>query len=96
MDDPALDALRWQFEMTWRLAAEHVLPGLTDEMCLWTPAPGAWTVRRVDGALIPDWADEEPDPPMALPPPADPEQSRRAEPEPPGGPRVRTLKDESW
>jgi hypothetical protein len=62
MTDPALDALAWQFEMTWALAERHLLPQLTDEMCLWAPAPGAWTVRRVGGEWIADWADAEPDP----------------------------------
>jgi hypothetical protein len=31
-------------------------------MCLWAPGPGAWTVRRVGGAWVPDWAEVEPDP----------------------------------
>ncbi|HEY8573138.1 DinB family protein [Phenylobacterium sp.] len=65
MDDRALEALRWQFEMTWRLAEQHVLPPLTDEMCLWAPAPRAWTVRRVGAEWVADWADAEPDPPPA-------------------------------
>lgn len=57
-----LPILRRQFELTWRLAVEH-LPALTDEMCLWSPAPGAWTVRQgEDGAWRPDWADSEPSP----------------------------------
>jgi hypothetical protein len=62
MTDRALDALRWQFDMTWSLGDKHLLPALTDAMCLWAPAPGAWTVRRVDGAWVADWAGEEPDP----------------------------------
>jgi len=55
---------------------------------------------------LPSWAWDAPEPacdpapPMALPPPAEepagPEQSRKAEPEPPAGPRVRTLKDSDW
>ncbi|NWG52905.1 MAG: DinB family protein [Hydrogenophilaceae bacterium] len=57
-----LPILRRQFELTWRLAVEH-LPALTDAMCLWRPAPGAWTVRQGDdGAWRPDWADAEPSP----------------------------------
>lgn len=59
--DPALDALRWQFGLAWSLA-EHWLPALTDEMCLWDPAPGAWTVRREGGEWVADWAEAEPDP----------------------------------
>jgi hypothetical protein len=62
MTDQALDALRWQFDMTWKLAGAWHLPGLTDDMCLWEPAPHAWTVRLKDGAWTPDWADAEPDP----------------------------------
>lgn len=48
--------------MTWRLADQHILPGLTDDMCFWEPAPGAWSVRRIDGSWVPDWSDAEPDP----------------------------------
>lgn len=54
----ALEVLRWQFHMAWSLAHVH-LPKLTDEICLWEPAPGAWNVRRVDGTWVPDWSDEE-------------------------------------
>ena len=57
-----LDTLRWQFTLVTRLAAHH-LPALTDDMCLWRPAPSAWTVRQdADGNWRPDWADVEPDP----------------------------------
>jgi hypothetical protein len=60
-----IETLRWQFELTWRLAEYH-LPGLTDEACLWESVPGSWTVRRGgDGVWRPDWADVEPDPPPA-------------------------------
>src|SRR2546423_13104150 len=63
---PLLDVLRWQFQLTWRLAEEH-LPVLTDEMCLWEPAPHCWSVRRSpDGAWRADWADNEPDPLPAM------------------------------
>ena len=62
MSDRACEALVWQFEMTWALAERHLLPALTDDMCLWEPAPGAWTVRRVDGVWVPDWSEVEPDP----------------------------------
>ncbi|MGQ0742423.1 MAG: DinB family protein [Alphaproteobacteria bacterium] len=58
----AADTLRWQFELAWKLAQIH-LPTLTDEMCLWEPAPGSWTVRRAaDGKWVHDWAEVEPDP----------------------------------
>jgi DinB superfamily len=57
-----LQMLRWQFDLTWRLAGYHI-PALTDEACLWEPASGSWTVRRsADGAWRPDWSDKEPDP----------------------------------
>lgn len=57
-----IETLRWQFDLTWRLAAFH-LPALTNEMCLWAPAESAWTVRRgADGAWRPDWSDAEPNP----------------------------------
>lgn len=62
MESAELDALRWQFGLAWRLAEYH-LPHLTDEACLWEPAPGSWTVRQsADGQWRPDWADAEPDP----------------------------------
>lgn len=61
MADSALDALRWQFGLAWRLA-EYWLPTLTDEICLWEPACGAWSVRLREGEWICDWADTEPDP----------------------------------
>ncbi|GIK49430.1 MAG: DNA damage-inducible protein DinB [Alphaproteobacteria bacterium] len=61
-----LDTLRWQFDLALRLAAHH-MPALTDEACLWLPAPGAWTVRRgEDGRWRPDWSDQEPDPAPAV------------------------------
>jgi hypothetical protein len=63
MSSSQLETLRWQFRLTWKLAAEVHLPALTDEACLWEPAPGSWTVRRSsDGRWHPDWADTEPDP----------------------------------
>jgi hypothetical protein len=58
-----IETLRWQFELTWRLAEYH-LPSLTDEACLWESAPESWTVRRgTDGLWRPDWSEAEPDPP---------------------------------
>jgi hypothetical protein len=58
----AIPMLRWQFDLTWRLASYHI-PALTDEACLWEPALGSWTVRRgADGLWRPDWSDKEPDP----------------------------------
>ncbi|HRD29153.1 MAG TPA: DinB family protein [Caulobacter sp.] len=62
MTDDALAALRWQFDMTWALAERYHLPALTDAMCLWEPAPGAWTVRPLNGVWTPDWSDVEPAP----------------------------------
>lgn len=56
-----LETLRWQYGLTWRLAEVH-LPALTDQACLWEPAPGGWTVRKSpDGTWRPDWSDTEPD-----------------------------------
>lgn len=56
------ETLRWQFRLTWQLA-EYYLPSLTDEACLWEPAPGSWNVRRAaDGTWRPDWVAPEPDP----------------------------------
>lgn len=61
-----LDTLRWQYDLAWRLAEVHV-PTLTDSMCLWEPAPGAWTVRRdARGTWRPDFAEVEPDPPPVV------------------------------
>ena len=58
-----LQTLQWQFRLTWKLAAEYHFPALTDEACLWEPAPGSWTVRQSkDGNWRPDWAEPEPDP----------------------------------
>lgn len=62
MTSNQLQTLRWQFQMTWRLAKVH-LPRLTNEACLWEPVPRCWTVRlSTDGKWRPDWADTEPDP----------------------------------
>lgn len=59
-----LETLRWQFGLTWKLAAEIHLPALTTEACLWEPASSSWNVRlSADGRWRPDWADAEPDPP---------------------------------
>lgn len=58
-----LPTMKWQFQLAWRLAAEVHLPALTDEACLWEPAPDSWTVRPApDGQWRPDWAVPEPDP----------------------------------
>ncbi len=62
VDGTRLGLLRWQLHLCWSLAGYH-LPALTDELCLWEPAPGAWTVRRGrDGKWRPDWSEPEPDP----------------------------------
>jgi len=59
---PRVEMLRWQFDLTWRLAGYHI-PLLTDDACLWEPAPGSWTVRRdANGIWHADWSDKEPDP----------------------------------
>lgn len=62
-----LSLVRWQFDMTWRLAAEFHLSHLDDDMCFWTPAPGAFTVRRDDaGSWRADWDDEDPPSPVTI------------------------------
>ena len=61
-DASRLDLLRWQFELAWRLADEAHLPHITDESCLWAPAPGAWTVHRDEtGTWRADWQVPEPE-----------------------------------
>lgn len=61
-----LDTLRWQFDLTLRLA-DHHLPALTDRACLWTPTPNAWSVRRgEDGNWRPDWSEPAPEPAPAV------------------------------
>jgi len=58
-----LHTLQWQFQLTWRLAAEAQLFSLTDAACLWQPAPGSWTVHlSEDGNWRPDWSMPEPEP----------------------------------
>lgn len=56
-----LETLRWQFRLTWSLAAEYHLPRLSDEACLWKPHETSWSVWRDEGGRWRhDWADEEP------------------------------------
>lgn len=60
---PLIETVRWQYQLTWKLASGWTLPNLTTQMCLWEPAPGCWTVRQSpDGVWHPDWAETEPDP----------------------------------
>jgi len=60
---PVIETLRWQFQLTWKLASGWTLPNLTTHTCLWEPAPGCWSVRLApDGSWRPDWAEPEPDP----------------------------------
>jgi hypothetical protein len=62
MRSSQVETLRWQFQLTWKLAAIH-LPHITDELCLWEPVPGSWNVRLgTDGRWRPDWLVPEPDP----------------------------------
>lgn len=58
----SLPTLRYQLDISWALLSLH-LDALTDEMCLWEPAPGAWTVRNRDGRWVADLVMPEPDPP---------------------------------
>lgn len=62
-----LSVVRWQFDLTWRLASQFHLPHLDDRVCLWSPAPGAFTVRRdAEGAWRADWDEENPDRPSPV------------------------------
>ncbi|MEU4343810.1 DinB family protein [Nocardia sp. NPDC023852] len=62
MSTPRRDLLRWQFDLTWSLAAIH-LDTLMPEDFLWEPTDLVWTVRPdPQGIWRPDWADTEPDP----------------------------------
>ncbi|GAA4911722.1 DinB family protein [Stackebrandtia albiflava] len=56
--------LRDQLAIPWRLATEHVLPGLTEDMLHRPPSPRAVGVRPVEGR----WRAELPDE-TAVPPP---------------------------
>ncbi|MDR1011289.1 MAG: DinB family protein [Opitutaceae bacterium] len=58
-----IDTLQWQFRLTWKLAADHHLPQLTNEACLWKPMTGSWTVHPLpDGRWSHDWSESEPSP----------------------------------
>ncbi|MER6912283.1 DinB family protein [Streptomyces sp. NPDC000594] len=62
MDDARGDLLIRQLDMVWALF-EHHAGAVDDEMCLWEPAPGAWTVRKDPaGRWVADWAQVEPEP----------------------------------
>lgn len=53
--------------MTWRLASQFHLPDLNDDECLWSPVPGADTVRPdATGRWRADWNDEDPDSPSPV------------------------------
>jgi hypothetical protein len=68
-DGPDLNALLlWQFDMTWGLGRDHVLPRLGDAACHHLPAGASWTVRRdAAGDWHGDWHMPEPE---DLPPPS--------------------------
>lgn len=53
--------LERQFAIAWALL-DHHLQQLHDDDLLWEPAPLHWTLHRVDGRWVPDWADVEPTP----------------------------------
>jgi len=60
-DASLLETLQWQFRVGWSLLAEHHLPRMTDDSCLWLPHPSAHAVRRnADGEWIGDWHEPEP------------------------------------
>lgn len=59
---PALDLLRWQFDLTWSLCEYH-LERLEPEDFLWEPAANCWTLRQdEEGRWVPDFSESEPDP----------------------------------
>lgn len=50
--------------MGWSLATEYYIPRLTDENCLWSPHPTAFTVRQTaPGVWVADATEPEPDEP---------------------------------
>ena len=61
MQVDVLSVLRWQFQVAWSLAEDVHLSRLTDDMCIWSPDPQSWTVRR-DGTGLwrADWSQTEP------------------------------------
>ena len=62
MTQPSLlESLQWQLRVGWSLLAEHHLPRMTDESCLWLPHPSAHAVRpNADGEWVGDWHEPEP------------------------------------
>ena len=62
MPTPALDLLRFQFDLAWSLFEYH-LERLQPEDFLWEPVELCWSLRPADdGSWVPDWSDAEPDP----------------------------------
>ena len=54
-----LDFLRRQLDIAWSLTSYH-FTGLTNEECLWRPAPvGLHVHRDTDGSWISDWPEHE-------------------------------------
>jgi hypothetical protein len=52
------EALEFQLSMAWQLLEYH-LTGLTDEECLWLPAPRGLHVRKVSDNWVADWPESE-------------------------------------
>ncbi len=63
MTESRVELLVWQLDLCWSLFTHHS-DGLTDEECLWEPAPGAWNVHAggAAGIWVPDWEVPEPTP----------------------------------
>jgi hypothetical protein len=62
MTEPRVSLLVWQLDLCWSLFEYHA-SSLTDEECLWEPAPDAWTVRAdAAGRWVADWVVPEPSP----------------------------------
>lgn len=64
MDKNLLLRLIGQLDGHWEFQLRPRLEGLTDDEYYWEPAPGCWTMRRIqDGRILPDYQDPPPDPP---------------------------------
>ncbi len=62
MTVPRVDLLIRQLDIAWALFEYH-LKDLDDQVCLWEPAAGCWTVRPDgQGRWVADWEVPEPDP----------------------------------
>jgi hypothetical protein len=53
--------LERQLGIAWALLDYHVQQWYDDDL-FWEPAPTHWTMHRVQGVWVPDWAEVEPSP----------------------------------